>query len=313
MNFPYFNFVRKLCQSIFVTIITLACAWDQADASSGTATNLYGLDYTGTTTTGALVAGGGNDQNWNVTYADVGGVSYTGTGTNSTQYTGAAYVVNGSNVTSADYVQNTGYSQWITAPGASSAQTGGTTNTGGNFLPGNGTSGPNTATYEYTLAFQITGTLGNGGSKFTVGNDVQISLTIAADDQYQIYVNPTLNGNGSVNTSTSTLGASGLASWTNSTVAYLQNYSASSTETTNSGFIIGTNYLTVVVENTNATTGSSSSNALNASGLLVYEVGSEAVIGGHPVPEVGAWLPMVGALGLYGVALQRRKRQKQFV
>lgn len=269
-------------------------------AASGTATNLSGLDFTGTTTNGSLVAGGGNDQNWIVTYASVGGTSYKG----NSAYMGAPYVVNNALVQSVAWVQNTSSAQWITAPGAASAPTGGTTNTGGDYLPGNGTTGTNTAQYVYTLAFTIIGS-GSG----TVRNNVAISLTIAADDQYTVYVNPTLNSNGSVNTSKSTASASGLNAWTNTQAAYLQNY-ADGNSTADANFVIGTNTIAIVVQNTNSLTGSSSSTALNASGLLVYQVGNVALINGQPVPEVCTWLPVAGALGLFGGVAWRRRQNR---
>ena len=65
----------------------------------------------------------------------------------------------------------------------------------------------------------------------------------------------------------------------------------------------------VVVDNTNSQTGSSSSTALNASGLLVYQT-SEATINGHPVPEVATWLPLVGVIGCYGLVVLRRRQTK---
>ena len=74
----------------------------------------------------------------------------------------------------------------------------------------------------------------------------------------------------------------------------------------NSNFVIGTNYIWVVVNNTNSVTGSSTATSLNASGLLVYQVGSAVVIGG-PIPEVGTMLPVMGALGLFGWRWLRRR------
>lgn len=59
---------------------------------AGSATDTWGLYYTGTNSSGGLGAGGSNDANWEVTYASVGGSSYNGNST----YTGSAYVVSGS-------------------------------------------------------------------------------------------------------------------------------------------------------------------------------------------------------------------------
>jgi hypothetical protein len=73
----------------------------------------------------------------------------------------------------------------------------------------------------------------------------------------------------------------------------------------NSIFKIGTNYIVVVVDNTNGITGTSASTTLNASGLLVYQT-SEATINGHPVPEVATWLPLLGMIGCYGLFVLRR-------
>lgn len=263
----------------------------------GAATNINGLYYTGVNNTYGLLGGGTTDPHWTVTYANVNGTS------GNTTYQGPAYVVNGGNI-DPGWVQNTGSAQWIVPPGASPTSAGGSTNTGGDYLPGNGTSGVNAASYTYTLAFQISGS-GPVGSAVT--NNVSISLTIASDDQYSIYVNPNLNGNGSVRTGSSTLAGSRTNAWNNTTSIYLQNFTDAN-GTANANFKIGTNYITVVVDNTNSTTGTSGSNALNPSGLLVYQVGAAMTINGNPVPEVGTWLPVVGALGIFVVRRFRPRK-----
>src|SRR5207249_855350 len=158
------------------------------------------------------------------------------------------------------------------------------------YLPGNGTSGTNRAQYVYRLAFNIGG---NGSG--TVTNQISISLTLAADDQYSVYVNPTTNTNGSINTTSSTLVGSRTNAWNNTSALYLQNFSDAN-GSNNSTFVLGTNYIYVVVDNTNSVTGTSSSSALNPSGLLVYQVGNATLIDGNPVPEVGAILPVAAAL-----------------
>lgn len=265
---------------------------------AGTAADLAGLNYTGLNSSGALQSGGSQDANWTVTYARVGGVNYSGTST----YTGSAYVVSGSYIDGA-WVQNTTSAQWITAPGATTAASGGSANVGGDFLPGNGTSGTNTATYLYRLAFTISGT-GSG----TVTNNVSISLTLAADDQYAVYVNPTLNSSGSIRTNSSTLAGSATNAWNNTTALYLQNFSDAN-GSANANFVIGTNYIYVLVTNTNSVTGSSSATARNPSGLLVYQVGALATIDGRPIPEVGAWLPVALAVLLYGLWWWRRRNR----
>ena len=183
-----------------------------------------------------------------------------------------------------------------------STATGGTANSGGDFLPGNGTTGVNAASFVYTLAFTIAGD--NVGSIAT--NQVSITLTLAADDQAAIYVNPTLNADGSINAS-SRLGGAIFSAWNNTQTITLQNYD-NGAHADNATFKIGTNYLTVQVDNTNSLTGTQSSSALNPSGLLVYQVGSATIVSPNPVPEVAVWLPIAGALGLF---FWHRRRQSE--
>lgn len=281
-------------------LLAMLFAWVGNSARAGSATNITGLYYTGNTSSGTLAAGGTTDGNWSVTYARVNGTQYTGSST----YTGAAYVLS-SNYIDAAYVANTSNAQWITAPGASTSSSGGSTNQGGDYLPGNGTSGTNSAYYVYRLAFTVTGT-GSG----TVTNNIQISMTIAADDSYTVYVNPasspTVNNSGSISAGGTTASASGTSAWNNTTSFTLGN-STLNGGTNNSTFVIGTNYIYVVVANTNSQTGSSGSNALNPSGLLVYQVGSGVTIDGKPIPEAGTFLPLLAAVGLYGWRRLRRR------
>ena len=277
-------------------LISMVCAWSGL-ARASTATNISGLYYTGVNNTyGLLGSNGTTDPHWTVTYASTNG----GTSANTT-YQGAAYVVNNSNVVGSGWTQNTGSAQWIIAPGATDPNNGNSVNTGGDFLPGNGNTGSNEGIYIYTLAFTITGT-GNG----TVKNSVSISLTISADDQYAVYVNPTGNG---TTVPTGTAAGTGTSAWNNTTSITLQN--GTNGTNGNAQFVIGTNYLTIVVNNTNSVTGSSGSTAQNASGLLVYQVGSAALINGNPVPEPGTVLMVMSALGIYGVGTWRRGRKQQ--
>jgi hypothetical protein len=255
---------------------------------NGLATTIYGLYYTGVNSTYGLINGGSTDPNWTVAYASTNGGSSA-----NTTYEGAAYVVNNSNVVGSGWTQNTGSAQWIVPPGAVDPNNGNSVNTGGDFLPGNGNAGSNEGIYVYTLAFTVAGT-GSG----TVTNAISIGLTISADDQYAVYVNPS---------GSPTPAATGTSAWNNTTSATLQN--GTNGFNGNSQFVIGTNYLVIVVDNTNSVNGSSSSTATNASGLLVYQVGSAVTIGGNPVPEVGTWLPLVAAMGLYGVFAWRRGRR----
>ncbi|MBC7365906.1 MAG: hypothetical protein H7343_03680 [Undibacterium sp.] len=259
-------------------------------ARAGTATNITGLYYSGIDNSGGLLSGGSTDPHWNVTYASTNGGS-----SQSTSNQGAAYVVSSAFIDGA-WTQNTSSAQWITAPGATNGS--GTANVGGGFLPGNGNTGSNKGIFVYTLALTVTG---NGSGNIT--NSISISLTISADDQYRIYVNPSGNG---TTIPTGTAAATATNAWNNSTSVTLQN----GTNGTNGNaiFKIGTNYLTIVVDNTNSVNGSSSNNTLNPSGLLVYQVGSAALIDGKPIPEVGAWLPIIGAVGLYGAFAWRRRR-----
>lgn len=277
-------------------------AWFAGSAYAGTATGIFGLYYTGVDNSGAVLSDGTTDPHWSVSYARV-----NGSGSTSSSYTGAAYVVSGSYIDGA-WVANSSTSRWITAPGARTSGTGGTSNVGGDFLPGNGTSGTNSAYYVYRLAFTITGST-SGGT--TVTNQVSISLTIAADDQYTVYMNPasapTVNNSGTISAGGTTASASGTSAWDNTTSITLQNYGTGD----NADFVVGTNYLYVVVANTNSATGSSSSNALNPSGLLVYQVGAAMTIDGRPVPEVGTMLPVVGALGIFAWRRLRRKPAAQ--
>jgi hypothetical protein len=276
-----------------LALVLLASLGAAAVCRAGTATSVSGLYYTGTNTSGGTVNGGSQDPHWDVVYAQVGGNVYTGNST----YTGNAYVVSNSYI-DAGWVPNTSTAKWIVPPGARNNN--GTANTGGDLLPGNGTTGTNAAVYVYRLAFTINGS-GTVGS--AVGNQVSISLTVAADDQYTIYVNPTVDANGNV---TSGAAASRTSAWNNTSAEYLQNY-AGNGHADNADFVIGTNYIYVVVDNTNSINGTSNSNALNPSGLLVYQVGSAVVISNTPIPEVGTVLPVVGALGLFGLRFLRRR------
>ena len=275
-------------------------------AYAGSATNVSGLYYTGLSGSGALQSGGGRDAHWDVINAYVGGARFGGEST----YTSlaGAYVLSSTansggtaNYIDAAYVPNTSSAQWITAPGAMTSVTGGTVNVGGDNLPGNGTTGTNIATFVYQLPFTIAGT-GTG----VVTNVISMSLTVAADDAYEIYVTSNalkMSAGGAVTAQYAASG-SGTNAWNNTTSLTLTNSGAGA----NTTFNIGINYLTVVVHNSNGVTGDSLSAANNASGLLMYQVGAVATIDGRPVPEVGTWLPLFGAVGLYAAFAWRRGR-----
>ncbi|MFA6959495.1 MAG: hypothetical protein WC205_01955 [Opitutaceae bacterium] len=276
--------------------------------ATGLATDITGLYYTGLDSSGNLQTGGLQDANWNVTYAYYNHQAYSGT----SQYTGAAYTVLGSALTSADYADNTASAQWITAPGATDSL-GGSVNTGELYLPGNGTSTdrvPKSSSYYkegifvYTLEFTITGT-GSG----TVTNDISIGMTIAADDGFKIYVNPAGNGTTLPTGTDASGGIYTQGQWTGTTTVTLQNGTDDTGTSGNSVFKIGTNYIVIVVDNTNSATGPSTSTDLNASGLLVYQLGSAVTIDGRVIPEVGTWMPLVAALLLYGLLMWHRSRR----
>jgi len=269
--------------------LLLLYAWSSSYA--GTATGLEGLYYTGVDNGGGLLAGGTNDSHWSVSYAYANGIA------DNPAYQGPAYVVS-SAYAYPGWIPNTSTAQWITAPGALTAPTGGTADAGGAYLPGNGTSGPNRGNYIYTLAFNISGT-GSG----TVTNKVSIALTLAADNQAKVYVNPSLNPDGSI--AGGLVGGTFLDAWDNTSTLTLRNYGVSR----NASFVIGTNTLVIQVDNTLSMTGTVGTNTLNPSGLLVYQTGTAILIDGKPVvPEVGVWLPIAGALGLF---LWQRRRQSE--
>jgi hypothetical protein len=289
------NMTRSTTRTFGPLLAVLAVFLAGHEAKAQNATDVTGLYYTGNLASGAIGAAGQNDAHWNVTYASLDG----GTTAN-TAYEGAAYVISPAAISGSGYTSNTSSAEWITAPGATTTSTPGTSpNTGGDFLPGNGNSGGTEGVYVYTLAFQVTGT-GSPGTAVT--NHVQVTMTLSADDQYAVYVNASGNG---TTLPTGTASATAFSAWTNKTQITLQNYGSGGAN--NASFVIGTNYIEVVVDNTNSINGTSNSTALNASGLLVYQTGS-AEINGQPIPEVATWMPLVGVLGCYGLLVRRRKQ-----
>jgi hypothetical protein len=284
----------RLSQQLkLILLTTVLVLWSGASAHAQIATNITGLYYTGMNASGGLLTQSSNtgknnsgttDPNWSVTYV-------AGT----TTATGAAYVLNSNAISGYGYVANTSTAQWITAPGAKDPNNGNRTNSGGSFLPGTASS---PATYVYTLAFTIAG---SGAAGTTVTNGISINLTIAADDNASIYVNPSGNGT-TLPTGTAAFAVN--SAWGNTSSATLQNGTDHTGTSGNSVFKIGTNYLTIVVTNAGGTNP-------NASGLLVYQVGTAMTIDGNPVqgviPEVGTWIPLAAALGLFGWTFWRRR------
>jgi hypothetical protein len=277
-------------------LAALALVVAASRAKAQMAADINGIYYTGVTATGALAAGGTQAAAWSVTYASTNG----GASAN-TAFEGAAYVVSPSSVSGSGYTPDTGTAQWITAPGATNS--GGTApNTGGDFLPGNGNTGSNEGIYIYTLSFTISGTGAIGTVINSAVSAIQITMTLAADDQYSVFVNPAGNG---TTLPTGTAAATQNSAWNNTTQIALQNFGSGSAD--NSTFQIGTNTIVVVVDNTNSVNGTSNSTASNASGLLVYQT-SSATINGVPVPEVAPWLPLLGVMGCYGLVVARRRQ-----
>jgi hypothetical protein len=291
---------QRFARSIGPLLAVLAVFLVVQNARAQNATDITGLYYTGEIANGNLGAGGSNDAHWNVTYASTNGGASA-----STSNEGAAYVISASSISGSGYTPNTSSAQWITAPGAYvSSSTSSSQNTGGDFLPGNGNSGGTEGIYAYTLAFQITG---SGAAGTAVTNNVQITMTLSADDQYAVYVNPSGNGG---TAPTGAASATAFSAWTNKTQITLQNYGTGGAN--NANFVIGTNYIVVVVDNTNSINGTSSATDLNASGLLVFQTGA-AEINGAPIPEVAPWLPLVGVIGCYGFVIRRRKHARSAV
>ena len=236
-----------------------------------------------------------------MTYASTNGGSSA-----STTYEGSAYAVTSSAVSGSGYTSNTSTAEWIVAPGAytSTSARSYNLNTGGNYLPGNGT-GSNEGIYVYTLAFNISQTGVAAGGKITA--PLSINMTIAADDGYAVYLNPL--GYNKNPTSAPTNYGTAISSnpqgeWTGTTQLTVN--------TSNATFYNGVNYLSIVVDNTNGISGSSSATDLNESGLLVFDTtasnGSTAIwSNGAPVPEVGAWIPVALAVGIVGFHVYRRR------
>lgn len=214
------------------------------------------------------------DSHWNVTYVSP---NMPDANNPMAKYLGAAKVITPPD---SRYLSNN--ANWIIAPATSS-----------NVLPGSGT-GANMGRYVYTLAFQVLGT-GTG----TVSN-LSMALTIAADDQWKIWVNPAGNG---TSLPTTTPAASDLYSASN----LPWTASGAKTVTLNSGFKIGPNYLVIEVDNTWSNVDGGAS-LWNPSGLNVTMESPSITIGGvivpitggsAVVPEAGTWLPVAGALGFF--------------
>lgn len=127
--------------------------------------------------------------------------------------------------------------------------------------------------YAYTLTFDITG--GAGSNVGDVASGVSIFMTLAVDGNATI----TVNGTNSVSTT-------GSSPWTQT-----QNV------TLNNGFVIGSNMITVTVQN---------------QGPYWWLYGTHGVLVSSikgVVPEVGTWMPLAGALLLFGWMRFRPKKK----
>jgi hypothetical protein len=258
------------------------------------------LYYTGETSTGGLLTAstaltnnsGTQDPYWSVTYA-----SNNGGATAATPNEGLAYVINTTQTTYASqypsppWASNTTNAEWITAPGAVFTTGTGVAalvdNAGGDGLYGYGSdasppamNATNAAIYIYTTTFTISG----NGSAGTAVTGFTLNLSLSADNNFDVFVNPA--------STTAELGV-GTAAYVSPDNAY----TATAAVALTSGFVIGVNTISVEVENA----GVASGHNINYSGLLVYNVG----FAGLAVPELGTWLPLAAALGLYGLLAWR--------
>ena len=135
---------------------------------------------------------------------------------------------------------------------------------------GTNTSGGNNASrVNGTFDYTLTFDLPAGG----ILSSVNISGAGAAGDAAQIFVNGFL--------------ISGQATGT------FSGASAFTLNSSNASFVSGTNTITFRVNNSGA----------GATGLIITSLS-----GSVDVPEVGAWLPILGAIGLYGIMLWRRRQ-----
>lgn len=139
---------------------------------------------------------------------------------------------------------------WYTTSGAKWISS--TTSGGVWFSPG---------TYAYTLTFDLTGASGTAAGDAASG--VSIFMTLAVDGNAAI----TVNGANPVNTT-------GASPWTQTQNVTLTN-----------GFLIGSNTITISVQNPNWFYGTQ--------GVLVSSISGV-------VPEIGTWVPLAGTFLLFG-------------
>jgi hypothetical protein len=125
-------------------------------------------------------------------------------------------------------------------------------------------------TFAYTLTFNITGSPGSNAGDAVSG--VSIYMTLAVDSGAVITVN----------------NATGVSTTGNNQSGQTQNITLSN------GFVVGSNTITVTVQNDNWFYGSQ--------GLMVSSISGV-------VPEVGTWIPVASALALFGWYRLRPKKK----
>ncbi len=134
---------------------------------------------------------------------------------------------------------------------------------------GGGGNGNNPDRVNGTFDYTLTFSLPAGGILSTVS----ITGTGAADDSAQIFINGTL--------------VSGQATGSYAAAASF------TLDSSNASFVSGTNTITFRVNNSGG----------GPTGLIITSLSGTVF-----VPEVGTWLPVLGATGLYGAVLWRRRK-----
>lgn len=188
----------------------------------------------------------------------------------------AHYVV--SNVPAGAPANNAGTSRTVATSALAGAWTANTSAARWVTTPGTSTSGSGTASsggndpsrVNGTFDYTLTFTMPAGG----ILSSVSITGAGSADDSTQIYVNGVLVSGQSTGSYSSTAGFS--------------------LNSSNATFVSGANTITFRVNNSGG----------GPSGLIITSLG-----GTVDIPEVGAWLPVLGAIGLYGGIRLRRRRE----
>jgi hypothetical protein len=201
-------------------------------------------------------------------YSFANGTAVTSTQSKFTQYTGAPRVTQGFPGVWNTAVQN---SQWIEPPGGAWSNV-----DGQNFYDFSGGAGMTPQSdigYDYQIVFTVPSTYNL--STVTIGG------TVAADDYLYIYLN---------NDTSQTL---------QYVAANMFNSPAPFTLSTAQGLVLGVNTLTFYVFN--------NAPSPNPTGLDVISIGS-GTFTTTSAPEIGAYLPVAGAILLYGAIFVARRR-----